>query len=211
MASPRPSWVTNAGQERAPRVARTTDDPLRLHWFSQTIGPGRGLELLFAALPLVRHPLQVELRGACSGENLAWLNRIIPGPIRRRVTISPPVPPWELAATVAEHDVGLALETSTIPSRDVCIPNKFFQYLASGLAVIATSTRGHREAAAPCPDACVLVEGTSPRALAGAIERFVLDRVQLASAQASRPSGGARPVARRVGARSHRGRGRPGA
>jgi glycosyltransferase involved in cell wall biosynthesis len=74
---------------------------------------------------------------------------------------------------------------SSIPSRDVCIPNKFFHYLAGGLAVIATSTAGHREAMAPCPEAGVLVDETSPADLAAAIDRFLTDPPYLAATQAA--------------------------
>jgi glycosyltransferase involved in cell wall biosynthesis len=184
---PAPAIVTNAGQERAPDSPPTAPPdnagPLRLHWFSQTIGPARGLELLFAALPLVRHPVQITLRGACSTANRAWLDRIIPPPCRSAVMIAPPVPPWRLAECVARDQVGLALETSAIPSRDVCISNKFFQYLAAGLAVIATPTQGQREAMARCPEAGRLLAEASPRAFADAIDFYTANRRKLAAAR----------------------------
>jgi glycosyltransferase involved in cell wall biosynthesis len=188
-----PSVVTNAGQERVSRAEQESSpdraSPLRLHWFSQTIGPARGLELLAEALPLVRHPVRVTLRGACSPKNRAWLERIIPAPCRSLVAIAPPVLPWRLAECVAEHDIGLALETSAIPSRDVCISNKFFQYLAGGLAVIATNTQGQREVLAPCPEAGTLLVEASPPALARAIDAYATDRAWLAHAR--RASGAA--------------------
>jgi glycosyltransferase involved in cell wall biosynthesis len=182
-----PSVVTNAGQERAPQTPQESstsgDEPLRLHWFSQTIGPARGLELLVEALPLVRHPVRVTLRGACRPKNRAWLERIIPVSCRSMIAVARPVPPWQLAECVAEHHVGLALETSAIPSRDVCITNKFFQYFASGLAVIATDTQGQREALAPCPEAGTLLAEASPQALAEAIDAYAADPDRLARAR----------------------------
>ena len=42
---------------------RTDADLPSIHWFSQTIGPDRGLDDLFAALPLLKHKAQVHLRG----------------------------------------------------------------------------------------------------------------------------------------------------
>jgi glycosyltransferase involved in cell wall biosynthesis len=182
---PAPKVVTNAGQAGVSPAAHRDQGPLRLHWFSQTIGPARGLELLFAALPLVRSAVRLELRGACTRAHRAWLDRLVPAGKRAFVTISEPVPPWELPARLAEHDVGLALETATIPSRDVCIPNKFFQYLSAGLAVIATATQGQREAMSPCPDAGILVTESSPHELAAAIDRLATDRPLLARAQSA--------------------------
>jgi glycosyltransferase involved in cell wall biosynthesis len=182
-----PAVATNAGQERAqdssPPAPPDDVGPLRLHWFSQTIGSARGLELLFDALPLVRHPVQITLRGACSTANRAWLDRMIPPPSRTAVTIAPPVPPWQLAECVARDQVGLALETTSIPSRDVCISNKFFQYLAAGLAVIATPTQGQREAMARYPEAGRLMIEASPRALAEAIDFYAANRRNLATAR----------------------------
>lgn len=182
-----PAVVTNAGQKCTPLVASNVADdptsPLRLHWFSQTIGPARGLELLAGAFPLLRHPVQVTLRGICGTENRAWLERTIPASARSTVTIAPPVAPWELPQSVAEHQVGLALETTEIPSRDLCISNKLFQYLASGLAVIATDTQGQREAMAPCPDAGTLLAENTPHGLAHAIDAYATYPRRLAHAR----------------------------
>jgi hypothetical protein len=186
-AVPLPAVVTNAGQDSAvsniSTLPRDPATPLRLHWFSQTIGPARGLELLTEALPLLRHPVQVTLRGACSPKNRAWLERIIPKASRSFVTIMPPVPPWRLAESVAAHEVGLALETSAIPNRELCISNKFFQYLAGGLAVITTPTQGQREAMAPCPDVGTLLEEASFPALAAAIDAYAAEPKRLENAR----------------------------
>jgi glycosyltransferase involved in cell wall biosynthesis len=184
---PEPAVVTNAGQDRAPygpdEPLPDGPAPLRLHWFSQTIGPARGLELLFDALPMTSRPVRVTLRGACSERNRAWLDRTIPEAIRHAIAIAPAVPPWRLAKCVAEHHLGLALETDAIPSRDVCISNKFFQYLASGLAVIATDTQGQQEAFAPCPHAGTLLAEASPPMLARAIDAYAADPCRLAHAR----------------------------
>jgi glycosyltransferase involved in cell wall biosynthesis len=173
-----PAVVTNAlsGEDEEPaREAsefRGHGQPLALHWFSQTIGPARGLELLFEALPLVRHPVRIALRGECGPESRSWLERTIPGSHRGAVEVFPPVAPWELPARVAEHHVGLALETNAIRSRDLCLSNKFFHYLHAGLAVIATDTQGQREGLAPCPEAGTILRENSAVALAEAIDGY---------------------------------------
>ena len=92
----KPVVVTNA----IPPVGRARKrerGPLRLLWFSQTIGPSRGLELLFQALPLVKSRIQVTLLGALRGGHRAWLEGLIPSGQRELVTIEPPVAPWELS------------------------------------------------------------------------------------------------------------------
>lgn len=154
-----------------PRPERTGEDRLALHWFSQTIGPMRGLELLFAALPGVRHPVHVYLRGACPPSHLEWLRGQIPSGWESRVTVLGRVPNEELPARIAEYDVGLALETSSIPSRDLTVTNKVFQYLQAGLPVIATATQGQCEVLEPCGDAALILPEATPWNLARAIDR----------------------------------------
>jgi glycosyltransferase involved in cell wall biosynthesis len=183
--APLPEVATNAGPPRGLFAPHREHGPLRLLWFSQTIGPGRGLELLCAALPLVRNAVRLELRGACAPATRDWVHRLVPPAQRSSVTIADLVPPWELPARLAEHDVGLALETAAIPSRDVCISNKLFQYLAAGLAVVATATRGQLEAMAPCLGAGILIDSSSPQELAGALDRLAEDRALLGRAQSA--------------------------
>jgi len=63
------------------------------------------------------------------------------------------VPPARLPGVIADHDIGLALEQSSIASRDLTITNKILQYLNAGLAVVATPTAGQREVLQRAPDA----------------------------------------------------------
>ncbi|ALF54338.1 glycosyl transferase family 1 [Nostoc piscinale CENA21] len=116
-----------------------------VHWFSQTIGPGRGLETLFQALPYINIPLEIHLRGNYPESSRQWLEPLIPEQWRELLFIHPTVPNNELLSRIAEHDIGLALERSDIPSRNLTVTNKLFQYLQAGLAVIATDTDGQRE------------------------------------------------------------------
>jgi glycosyltransferase involved in cell wall biosynthesis len=154
-----------------------------LHWFSQTIGPRRGLETLFAALPLLSAPCEIHLRGSLTRDR-GWLDSITPPAWRERVRVHPLVPNTELPSRIAEHDIGLALEESYCPSRDLTITNKLFQYLQAGLAVVASDTRGQREAAAPVPEACQVVPQLDVGALAAALNLWLDDPARLAAAKA---------------------------
>ena len=154
-----------------------------IHWFSQNIGRHRGLELLFDALPLLEHPAWINLRGSCDRETRTWLRGLIPPAWKDRVEFVPPVPAAQLAFRIAEHDIGLALEDATIPSRDLSVSNKLFQYLQSGLAVVATSAAGHREIVQQCNDAGALLPEATPRALADALNRYLADPETLAAAK----------------------------
>jgi glycosyltransferase involved in cell wall biosynthesis len=154
-----------------------------LHWFSQTIGPGRGLETLSESLNYLSIPAEIHLRGNCPENTRRWLTRRIPEEWRARVFIHPTVSNAELLSRIAEHDIGLALERNDIPSRDLTITNKLFQYLQAGLAVIATDTAGQREVFAKRPEIGILISGNDPKSLATAIESLLQDPNKLRAAK----------------------------
>jgi glycosyltransferase involved in cell wall biosynthesis len=122
--------------------------PLRLYWFSQTIGPDRGLEDVVCALGLLPDVnVELTLQGTVWGPYADHLHAIA-----RQANVKPsaiklldPVPSDNLARTAAEFDIGLALERPDLENRDVTITNKIFLYMLAGMAVLATHTRGQDE------------------------------------------------------------------
>ncbi len=156
-----------------------------LHWFSQTIGPGRGLEMLFGSLRYVTYPVEIHVRGNHSEETRRWINTLLPQGWADRVFIHKTVGNTELISRIHEHDIGLALEMPYCLSRQLTITNKLFQYLQAGLAIIATNTPGQREVLERCPDAGMLVSGDDPRAIADAIESLAKDKERLAMAKSA--------------------------
>jgi glycosyltransferase involved in cell wall biosynthesis len=159
--------------------------PIHLHWFSQTIGPGRGLELLFEALSHLSVKVEVHLRGNCSAQNRHWLAQQIPAAWANHIHIHATVSNHELPARIAENDIGLALEQTSPPSRNLTVTNKLFQYLQAGLAVIATDTAGQREVFQQFPHIGHLVDGGDAIGLAVAIEYLVCHPTKLRAAQAA--------------------------
>lgn len=156
-----------------------------LHWFSQTIGPGRGLELLFQALPLLDITVEIHLRGNCSESARQWIEQLLPDEWRNSVLIHPTVPHDELLSRIAEHDIGLALEQTQIPSRNLTVTNKLFQYLQAGLAVIATNTAGQQEIFSTFPEIGRLISSENPESLAQALKDLVGNPKKLAVAKAA--------------------------
>ena len=100
-----------------------------IHWFSQTLGPGRGLEDLLSALPLLQHDVEVHLRGNPSNGLASWLGVRTPKRWLKRIVLHHPVSPAELLSRIAEHDIGFAGETTNIRSRDLTVTNKILYYL----------------------------------------------------------------------------------
>lgn len=142
------------------------------HWFSQTVGPGRGLETLAQALPLLKGEWQLTLRGALHGYQ-DWFDRTFPESMRARIQLLDPVPNEELLARTMSHDVGLALELPYCESRDLTATNKIFEYLRAGLAVIATRTHGQEEVMSVCPGAGALIAPEEPAALGAAMQKML--------------------------------------
>jgi glycosyltransferase involved in cell wall biosynthesis len=183
--APKPIVVYNTFPTPSITSPRPPRSRPKLHWFSQTIGPGRGLELLCQALPLVTAPVEIHLRGACSSVHRQWLDSLLSDEWRSRLFIHPTVSNDELPACIAQHDIGLALEQSDPPSRNLTITNKLFQYMQAGLAIIATDTAGQREVFAQCPTIGRLIAADDANALAQAIESLVLHPSTLQAAQAA--------------------------
>lgn len=168
----RPKVVLNAFSlaERTPtgRVARDRrGGPFSLYWFSQVVGPGRGIEEAVVATGRLGFPVELHLRGAVIPEFAERVRSLADEHgMGERLVIHPPAPPGELVPLAGEHDVGLALEQPTSLNRELCATNKIFTYLVAGLAVAATDTRGQRDVMAEAPGAGFLYPAGDPDALA---------------------------------------------
>ncbi len=163
------------GREKDRRIR----ERVSLHWFSQTIGPGRGIETLMAALPNVASDVEIHLRGNLPECYLAWFDDSVPEGWADRIHVHPQVPNGELLSRIAEHDIGLAIESNEVESRDLTVTNKVFQYLLGGLAVIATETTGQREIFESRPGAASTIPCDDSTALAKAIDTLAGDRGRL--------------------------------
>jgi glycosyltransferase involved in cell wall biosynthesis len=155
-----------------------------IHWFSQTLGPGRGLEDLFAAASAVSGNLEIHLRGS-RGSHATWLESAVPAALRNCVFIHEVVTNEDLPARIAEHDIGFAGETTSIRSRDLTATNKIFQYLQSGLAVVASDTTGQQEVADGARGAVRLYRSGSRTDLQQALREWLESPEKLAAAKAA--------------------------
>jgi glycosyltransferase involved in cell wall biosynthesis len=120
-------------------------------WFSQTVGPGRGLEQLLAAMKKVKYPYELHIRGTPRKGFEEILLKGLPKEITSHVYFHPQVPQNELLSRLSEHDIGFCGELSDCSNKDLTISNKALEYLRAGLAVIASDTAGHKEVASLVP------------------------------------------------------------
>jgi glycosyltransferase involved in cell wall biosynthesis len=159
------------------RVDRAVgDQPPALIWFSQTIGPGRGLEAFVRAWARTTTPSRLALLGEARPGFRESLLRDLPSSHRPRLEFLPLVSPDALPGKLAEFDLGLAVEQRTPLNRDVTITNKLFQYCNAGLAVIATATQGQREVMAAHPEIGILLESLESDAWAAQLDQLLSDR-----------------------------------
>lgn len=155
----------------------------RFIWFSQTIGPGRGLELFFAAWARTTQPSKVYLLGdERSGYRQKLLARLPPAR-RDDLHFIPLVTPEELPFKLAEFDVGLALEPRWPLNRNITITNKILQYLNAGLAVIATDTAGQKEVMRAAPDCGLLITAHETTEYAAKLDALLGDPARLRAMQ----------------------------
>ncbi len=154
-----------------------------LHWFSQTLGPGRGLEDLFAALPLVEHDLEVHLRGVEVPGVRKWIAESLPKKCRAQIFIHPVVENSELLSRISEHDIGFAGEQRDVVNADLTISNKILHYLLGGVAVLASDTAGQREVAERAAGAVWMYQAGNPQSLAAALNDLLSSPQRLEKAR----------------------------
>jgi glycosyltransferase involved in cell wall biosynthesis len=142
------------------------------YWFSQTIGPARGLEALAEALPLLRGDWVLHLRGTL-GAHAGWFDALFPPALRARIHVLAPVSNADLPGHSRAHDVGLALELPYCDNKRLTASNKIHEYLRVGLAVIATATEGQEEVMRASPGAGQLVAAGDAAGLAAAMQRMI--------------------------------------
>lgn len=186
---PPPTTIYNAfpWSERLALDDRIADrhDPRvpSIHWYSQSLGPGRGLEDLLAALPRLSMSAEVHLRGFPVKGFEAWMEAHLPADCRKRVFVHDPVSNDELLSRIAEHDIGFAGEMKFCRSRELTVTNKILHYMLGGLAIVASDTAGQAEIAAKAPGAVRLYPSGRPDALAELLNGLLESARDLAAAK----------------------------
>jgi hypothetical protein len=179
--------LREAPAEPAPVFPPDEGRPARLYWFSQTIGPGRGLEAAITAIGRMRQPVELHLRGECSADYRAALVRLagVAG-LRHPPVIHPSAPAQEMARLAAPHHLGLSVEEPHPPNRDLCLTNKIFTYLLAGLPSLLTPTRAQRALAADLGDAALLLDlAGHPAEAAAELDAYFASPSRLAASRAA--------------------------
>ena len=162
--------------------------PLTLYWFSQTIGPDRGLEDIVRAMGQARDvAIELHLRGTWAAGYEAVLRRLArdSGALADRIHAYPPAPPADMVRLAGRYDIGLALEPGVTPNNRLAVSNKMFTYLLAGTAVIATRTPGQEWLMRQIPDAGWLYDAGDIAGLVSHLRTCAADRARLAQARSA--------------------------
>ena len=118
--------------------------PLKLFWFSQTIGAKRGIETVIEAMGMIGDSkIELSLLGNCPVETKDYFLGIMKknGVDSAQVKFLPVVEEKEIARIASMHHIGLACEVPHILNRELCLTNKVFMYLLAGNAIVFSKTR----------------------------------------------------------------------
>ena len=153
-----------------------------LYWFSQVIGPGRGLETALRAVPLARAPLHLHLRGTLAiGYEQTLRDLAATLGIADRLHLHAPIAPDALERDAVRFDLGYAGELPNSINRNMALTNKLFSYLTSGLPILASDIPAHRELVPQLGQAAELFVSGDPTSLAAAIDRCLASPEALAA------------------------------
>ncbi len=170
--------------KRARRAVRLENYPLQRNFrmpahdertgiiYSGGIHPHRGIEVLLGAVSELRddHEPEVTLMGNFSSNQYRAhiVNFITKHELNGAVRVKPPVPYTSLGKELSKHLVGVVLYEPT-PNNMSCLPNKIFEYMASGTAVVASDFPLYRDIvqSARCG---VVVNPARPEKVAKALE-----------------------------------------
>jgi glycosyltransferase involved in cell wall biosynthesis len=161
-------------------------DEFAAYWFSQTIGPGRGLEDVVRALGLTTRRASLTLRGCPAAGYaetlLALAGREAP---RVRVVVEPPISPESMVDACRPFDLGVSAEQGHIRNRALNLPNKATTYPLAGVPVALTDTAGQRPLARDLGAGALVFAPGDAASLAERMLELMTDPVRLHEARAA--------------------------
>jgi glycosyltransferase involved in cell wall biosynthesis len=171
----RPLVVLNAPARAEAPGPGANGGPLRAV-YQGGLGPGRELDDLLAAAGA--EGVELTLRISLADPDVLRRTVAARG-LAERVRVLDPVPPEDAVGALAGFDAGIIFDRPRTRNGELSFPNKLFEYLMAGLAVVAPRL----EEIGPLLDGervGVTYEPDRPEALAGALERLAADPALLA-------------------------------
>ncbi len=173
---------SEAPEGRAERGSATSSPSL--YWFSQTIGPDRGLETVVVAIALSRSRPMLYLRGnLAAGFREKLMALAAQHGLAEVLCFLPPALPEEMVRLAAVYDVGIASEPGHSENNQLALSNKIFTYLLAGIPSLASSTSAQSSLSQDIPGAVFLYPPEDAQELANRIDDLLLSPDALAHAR----------------------------
>jgi glycosyltransferase involved in cell wall biosynthesis len=154
-------------------------------WFSQTIGPNRGLENLVLALTRINlQRYELHLLGELKPGFQEKLKSLVTNSFSR-VFIHAPISPNDLFRFLEKFDVGIASEPAFCTNNDSAWSNKVFSYIQCGLALLISDTCAQTKLSKIYPGIGLLYKKESPEDLAMVIQYYINNNNQLLATKES--------------------------
>jgi glycosyltransferase involved in cell wall biosynthesis len=175
---PRPSGITV--------TESVADSPLKLFWFSQTLGHNRGIAEIIEAIGILNNPLvELHLLANPRKKNSDHFDELAKklNFKSHQLTYHLPIPPEDLYEFASHYDIGLASETGFGTNNNIALSNKLFTYIASGLAILYSDTPAQQDLMQKFQDCGKVYNKKDPKSLAEAINFYLNNREELNKAK----------------------------
>lgn len=157
-----------------PHSERTSED-LILFWFSQTIGPNRGLETIFGALNRLEKPFTFHLLGNCDDQYRNEILLKLKTSKQKSVIFHTSIAPNEIFERCKFFHIGFASEPGFSLNNNIALSNKIFTYIQCGLAVLASDTPAQAKLMVEYPEMGFVYEKGNEKQLADLISIYAND------------------------------------
>jgi glycosyltransferase involved in cell wall biosynthesis len=157
------------------------DGGLKLFWFSQTIGYGRGIETAVKALKILNDKsIELHLLGEHTVKDYFIVQLLKSG---ANIKCHNPVEPDLLINFASQFDIGLAMEDSVPLNRNICLTNKIFTYPQAGLAVVASDTLAQQNFMETYPEIGMVYQKGNAQSLVEILNYYLQNRAELINAK----------------------------
>jgi hypothetical protein len=173
--------VSHSNNQITVRAINTTD-PVKLFWFSQTIGHNRGIDTVVNALQSIKTNFELHLLGHITNEDKKEFLQNISLADDSNIYFHEPIPPDELTAFAAQFDIGLALEPGFCKNNNLALSNKIFTYLQAGLTIVASDTIAQKHFLEHHPEVGEIYRRDNIPSLTNILTNYQLNRESLFNA-----------------------------
>ncbi len=157
---------------------------LSLFWFSQTVGPYRGIEAVVHAMNLLPTSMNVELY-LLGQLSVGFDNVLLDISLSKKIHFLPPSSPNEVFAISAQYDIGLSIEIPYCNNKDFCLANKMFTYMLAGNCIVFSDTSAQVKFLKENPGSGFIYKSENKQQLAALINRLYENRTELLDARSN--------------------------